>query len=130
MARRGQQFFRNAVLTNFDFQCCVTGMNIASLLNASHIVPWRVDVRQRLNPANGLCLNAMLDRAFDRGLVGFDRTGALLVSRYIARQANPATQRYFYALAGQRILPAQKMSIDTSLLDWHRHEIFEQHLSD
>lgn len=39
------------------------------LLNASHIIPWSVDVQNRLNPRNGLCLNAILDRAFDRGLM-------------------------------------------------------------
>jgi len=34
------------------------------LLNASHIIPWRVDSTNRLNPRNGICLNALHDRAF------------------------------------------------------------------
>ena len=36
---------------------------------ASHIVPWREDTQNRLNPHNGLCLSALHDRAFDQGLI-------------------------------------------------------------
>ena len=36
---------------------------------ASHIVPWATDSKNRLNPRNGLCLNAIHDRAFDRGIL-------------------------------------------------------------
>jgi len=39
---------------------------------ASHIVPWAEDERNRLNPRNGLCLNALHDRAFDRHLMWID----------------------------------------------------------
>ena len=39
------------------------------LLVASHIVPWSLDPKNRMNPRNGLCLNALHDRAFDRGLM-------------------------------------------------------------
>jgi putative restriction endonuclease len=39
------------------------------MLVASHIIPWADDPKQRMNPRNGLCLNALHDRAFDRGLM-------------------------------------------------------------
>ncbi|MES3008416.1 MAG: hypothetical protein V4751_11675 [Pseudomonadota bacterium] len=39
-ARRGQDFFRNAVLTAYDFKCCISGLSVQKLLVASHIVPW------------------------------------------------------------------------------------------
>lgn len=38
--RRGQQFFRQAVLTAYDVRCCISGINVPRLLVASHIKPW------------------------------------------------------------------------------------------
>jgi putative restriction endonuclease len=68
-ARVNQGFFRAAVLAAYGGRCCITGLCIPQLLNASHIVPWGVDVKNRTNPRNGLCLNALHDRAFDCGLL-------------------------------------------------------------
>src|SRR6185369_4845604 len=68
-----QSFFRRRVLSAYNFRCCVTGLSIKSLLVASHIVPWSVDTDNRLNPRNGLCLNALHDRAFDCGLMWVDK---------------------------------------------------------
>lgn len=70
--RVNQHFFRKRILSIFDYTCCVTGIRIPSLLVASHIVPWAKSVENRLNPRNGLCLNALHDRAFDRNLMWVD----------------------------------------------------------
>ena len=35
-------------------------------------MPWAEDAANRLNPKNGLCLNALHDRAFDRHLMWVD----------------------------------------------------------
>lgn len=70
--RVNQHFFRKRVLSAYGFQCCVTGLRMPQLLIASHIVPWHADVKNRLNPRNGLCLNALHDRAFDQGLMWID----------------------------------------------------------
>jgi putative restriction endonuclease len=69
--RVGQSFFRRAVLSAYDYRCCITGIAIPELLNASHIKPWSVanDTTEKTNPQNGLCLNAFHDRAFDRGII-------------------------------------------------------------
>jgi HNH endonuclease len=67
--RVNQHFFRVTVLSAYDNKCCVTGLAVPELLVASHIVPWARDSKQRMNPRNGLCLNALHDRAFDRGLM-------------------------------------------------------------
>jgi len=67
--RVNQSFFRKAVLSAYNFRCCITGLAISEMLNASHIVPWSKDEVNRVNPTNGLCLNAFHDRAFDRGLL-------------------------------------------------------------
>lgn len=70
--RVNQNFFRRRVLSAYNNRCCITGLAVPSLLTASHIVPWAVDIPNRLNPRNGLCLNALHDRAFDRGLLWID----------------------------------------------------------
>ncbi|HEY5982325.1 MAG TPA: HNH endonuclease [Anaerolineales bacterium] len=69
MLRVNQSFFRKAVLASYGETCCVTGLTFPTLLVASHIVPWSKDEANRVNPRNGLCLNALLDRAFDTGLI-------------------------------------------------------------
>ncbi len=70
--RVNQHFFRAAVLSAYDYKCCITGLAVRELLVASHIIPWAKDSKHRMNPRNGLCLNALHDRAFDRGLMFID----------------------------------------------------------
>ena len=67
--RVNQWFFRSRVLSAYECRCCVTGLTIQPLLTASHILPWAENEENRLNAKNGLCLNAMHDRAFDRHLM-------------------------------------------------------------
>ena len=81
--RVNQELFRSAVLSSYDDACCITGIDLPPLLVASHIVPWSKDPRERLNPRNGLCLNALHDRAFDRGLISVDPSFTVRVSRKI-----------------------------------------------
>jgi putative restriction endonuclease len=67
--RVNQSFFRKTILAAYNIRCCITGLSIPSLLTASHIVPWSEDEANRMNPKNGLCLNALHDRAFDKGWI-------------------------------------------------------------
>jgi putative restriction endonuclease len=67
-----QNFFRRRVLSAYSFRCCVTGLTNRQLLVASHIVPWASDPANRLNPRNGLSLNALHDKVFDRHLMWID----------------------------------------------------------
>jgi putative restriction endonuclease len=67
--RINQSLFRKIILAAYNYSCCITGIDNVSLLTASHIVGWSKDEKNRLNPANGLCLNALHDKAFDNGLI-------------------------------------------------------------
>src|ERR1035437_7395600 len=67
--RVNQSIFRNIVLATYNSRRCITGIENTELLIASHIVPWSKDDKNRLNPMNGLCLNALRDKAFDSGLI-------------------------------------------------------------
>ena len=56
------------------------GAAVPELLNASHIIPWSKDIARRADPCNGIALNALYDRAFDRGLITFDESFRLVLS--------------------------------------------------
>ena len=122
--RRGQALFRAAVLSAYQNRCCITGLDDARLFNASHIVPWRDDPANRLNPRNGLCLSALHDRAFDRGLITFDADLRLLLSPELDRSPSPFISQAFATYAGQRIELPEKFAPDITLLRYHREQVF------
>ena len=66
--RVNQQFFHDAVLCSYENHCCITGISNRQLLEACHISSWRDDVKNRTNPKNGLCMNPLFHKAFDRYL--------------------------------------------------------------
>ena len=67
--RVNQARFRKSVLASYNATCCISGLQHEKLVIASHIVPWRMDSKNRLNPQNGLCLSALHDKAYDQGLI-------------------------------------------------------------
>ncbi|AXV74045.1 hypothetical protein CJO75_12625 [Ralstonia solanacearum] len=83
-ARLGQGKFRREVLARWGHRCAVTGCAVPQVLRASHAKPWRESSdNERLDPDNGLPLIATLDALFDSGLIGFDATGQMKVSRQL-----------------------------------------------
>ena len=52
--RKGQDYFRRMILTNYGGRCALTGIDIPQLLLASHIIPWaeKAHKQDRLNPCN------------------------------------------------------------------------------
>jgi hypothetical protein len=77
---RVQGFFRAAVLASYEYRCALSDIALPELLNASHIIPWKVHTARRADPRNGIALNTHCDRAFDRGLITFDESLRLVVS--------------------------------------------------
>ncbi|MCY4448687.1 MAG: HNH endonuclease signature motif containing protein [Chloroflexi bacterium] len=124
-ARVGQQFFRNSVMSAYNEQCCITGLSLPALLVASHIVPWRVDEQNRLNPKNGLLLSTLHDKAFDAGLLTLDDE---LVVR-VSRKHRPDNDEFFASAIGhydgQPILRPEKFEPDKQFLRYHREHIFK-----
>jgi putative restriction endonuclease len=102
--RVNQSFFRKTVLAAYDFKCCITGLAIPELLNASHIIPWSKDEENRVNPRNGLCLNAIHDRAFDRGLLTITPEYVVKISDYVKRnKTSEATQDFLVRYEGLKL---------------------------
>ena len=99
--RVNQSFFRDRILSAYNFRCCVTGLTVQPLLTASHIVPWAEDEKNRLNPRNGLCLNALHDRAFDRHLMWIEDGYVIRFSPKLTSSSQLSTINQNYLLADQ-----------------------------
>lgn len=123
-ARVNQGFFRELILDEYRTQCCVSGLNVPEVLRASHIVGWAEDEANRLNPANGLCLSATYDAAFDRHLISFDEDCRLIFSPALAEfYGNQAFQSQFKAFEGQPIAMPRRFRPDQELLGKHRERM-------
>jgi putative restriction endonuclease len=119
--RVNQSFFRRRIISAYEFRCCVTGLAVRELLVASHIVPWAQDSANRLNPRNGLCLNALHDRAFDRGLMWVDKGFIIRFNKPLlsgALSQNPAVA-WLTSFAGQPLQLPKKFRPDPDLLLKH-----------
>jgi hypothetical protein len=120
-----QRFFREAVLSSYDYTCAMCRLKIFSLLNASHIIPWSKDKSRRANPRNGLCLCALHDRAFDRGLISIGDDNAILISSQLkVKKPCLLHQTAFESLEGKPLLLPRKFKPDPDALEYHRDKIF------
>jgi predicted restriction endonuclease len=124
-ARLGQGFFRASVLSSYEYKCCISGIAIPELLVASHIVPWKTDISNRLNPRNGLCLSFIHDRAFDLGLITISPDFRLILSKRLRMiKTNPYLCHTFHDYADKAISFPEKFSPDPDFLRFHREIIF------
>lgn len=125
--RRGQQFFRQSVLTAYDVRCCISGINVPRLLVASHIKPWASFPAERLNPRNGLCLSTLHDAAFDAGLISLDEKLTVILSQRLRDYfPQPTLEQNFVRFEGQVIrLPEKLAEPDGDALRYHREQVFQ-----
>jgi len=79
-ARNGQGLFKDRV-SKIETRCRITGVENPVHLIASHCKPWRDSTNEeRLNGENGLLLTPSIDHLFDRGFIGFEDNGKLIIS--------------------------------------------------
>jgi putative restriction endonuclease len=92
-------------------------------LVASHCKPWRDSTNEeRLNGKNGLLLTPSIDHLFDRGFIGFEDNGRLIISPVAHR---PSLQRM-----GIDTSKTVNVGVFTSgqklFLDFHRNAVLLQ----
>lgn len=125
--RVNQSFFRKAVLAAYNEKCCITGLSISSLLTASHIIPWSIDEVNRMNPQNGLCLNALHDRAFDNGLITVMPDHKVRVSPQIKKISHdPIVSDLLLKYDGVSIQEPKRFFPDARFLEYHNEVIFRK----
>ncbi|HLG40831.1 MAG TPA: HNH endonuclease [Chitinophagaceae bacterium] len=119
-SRVNQGFFRRMLMASYDSKCCITGIDSHDLLIASHIVPWSEDKNNRLNPRNGLLLNALHDRAFENGLIGIDSGFRIRISSTLkGNRANESIKRYFHQYENNTISFPSRFMPDQTFLKNH-----------
>ncbi|MDO9098411.1 MAG: HNH endonuclease [Candidatus Methanoperedens sp.] len=124
-ARVYQNFFRSSILASYENKCCITGISIPELLVASHIIPWSKDEKNRLNPHNGLCLNLLHDKAFDRGFITITEDYEIkLSSALLEYKKNEAVQKFFLPYSDKIISKPKKFLPDKSFLKYHYENVF------
>ncbi|WP_439182234.1 HNH endonuclease [Carboxylicivirga taeanensis] len=125
--RVNQHFFREVVLTNYKSTCAVTGISIPSLLIASHIKPWAKDKNNRLNPSNGICLSALYDKAFDKGLITFDHEYRIVLSSTLNEYSTKEFyQSHFRQIEKKKMILPEKYLPKKEFIEWHQENIFEK----
>ena len=125
--RVNQSVFRTMVLSNYDEHCAITGINIPDLLVAGHIIPWAESTpQQKLDPENGICLSALYDKAFDKGLITIspDDYTIRLSSALREYETQEYFDKHFGSLSGKQITIPQEHKPNRDYLAYHRDRVF------
>lgn len=87
-------------------------------LIASHIKPWaKSEAKEKLDPDNGLLLCPNHDKLFDSGLISFDDSGKIMISREFAEN-----EKTFMNIGQHmRLKPTEAQS---EFLRYHRNHVF------
>lgn len=125
--RVNQNVFRQMVIANYASKCAITGIDIPDLLFASHIIPWSKNEQERLNPENGICLSALYDKAFDKGLIGVNEKYEVILSAKLNKnKGKDYFVKYFAPIEKIKLQMPQKYLPKAEFLEWHRDCIFEK----
>ncbi len=123
--RVNQNFFRSTILSSYNLKCCITGLSIPDFLVASHIKPWSKDKENRINPHNGICLNSIHDKAFDKGFITITSDYRILLSKFFNDHANEqAVNDFFKKYENQKINLPDRFLPSKDFLEYHHQEIF------
>lgn len=122
--RVNQNVFRQMILANYNNKCAVTGFNNLNFLIASHITPWSVDKKNRLNPQNGILLNSLHDKAFENGFMGIDKNYQIVICNDFLKSKDSFVQSYFSAFHNKKIQMPVRFLPDLLLLEKHFEEKF------
>lgn len=125
--RINQNFFRSSVLSAYNNTCAITNMQVGEFLVASHIKPWAEDKNNRLNPHNGICLNSIHDKAFDRGYITIDKNYRIIISSRLKEfYSNKFINDVFKKYEGNKILLPKKFKPSLNFLEYHNDVIFKR----
>jgi putative restriction endonuclease len=123
--RVNQSFFRSAVLAAYNNTCCITGIQQKEFLIAGHIRPWGLDEANRLNPRNGITINALHDRAFESGYLTITVDYKVKISSILLKQESETSRRFFHDYEGKQIILPSRFLPDINFLKYHNDERFK-----
>lgn len=123
--RVNQNFFRKTILASYNNKCCITGSTTVEFLTACHIKPWNIDVKNRMNPQNGLCMNILHHSAFDQGLFTITKSNKILLSSELRRKNDLFIKELFLKYDNKDIFLPQKFLPHRDFLEYHNEVIFK-----
>lgn len=123
--RVNQSFFRSTILAAYNNTCCITGINQAEFLIAGHIRPWGIDEKNRLNPRNGIAINALHDKAFEAGFITITPEYLIKISPQILKQKSQHSFEFFGKFENQKINLPSRFLPDVEFLKYHNEERFK-----
>lgn len=125
--RVNQNLFRKVVLSSYSNRCAISGTNISEFLIASHIKRWSDDVENRLNPSNGICLNALYDKAFDKGFIGIDTDYKIILSDKLLKYSQEEHFKdYFKQIENKTIKLPDRFLPDKNFIQFHLDNYFNK----
>lgn len=122
--RVNQSFFRSSILAAYNNTCCITGINQAEFLIAGHIRPWGIDEKNRLNPRNGIAINALHDKAFESGFITITPDYTIKISPQIFKQKSQQSFDFFGKFENKNIILPSRFLPDVEFLKYHNQERF------
>lgn len=123
--RVNQSLFRQMILSSYSNTCAISGIDIPELLFASHIIPWSKNKKERLNPSNGICLSAIYDVAFDKGLIAIKPDYSIILSqRIMEKQTKKYYNKYFKPINDLKINLPERYEPQKEFLEWHLDNVF------
>jgi putative restriction endonuclease len=124
--RVNQSFFRSAILASYNNTCCITGIKQPELLIAGHIKPWSIDEKNRLNPCNGIAINALHDKAFETGLMTITSDYKIKISSLLFKEKNkPINEEYFLKYDNKEIILPTRFLPNIDFLEYHNRIRFK-----
>ncbi len=124
--RVNQSFFRSSILASYNNTCCITGIQQPEFLIAGHIKPWSLDEKNRLNPQNGIAINALHDKAFETGLMTITTDYKIKISSILLKQNKSiSTIEFFSRYENKEIILPSRFLPDKEFLKYHNDVRFQ-----
>ncbi len=118
--RVNQRFFRDIIMSTYDFRCCISGIQNTELLEACHILSWRENTTNRCNPENGLCMNVLFHKAYDKYLIGITPDYDIVVSDEMFEETTEENfRKYLKSINGKKIISPKRFAPNKFFLDLH-----------
>ena len=116
--RVNQSVFRENLIKKYG-KCAICGNDEIPLLNASHIMPWRVCAADEMTDVNnGLLLCPNHDRCFDLGMISFDENGKIMIASRLSKENRTLLN----------IKSSQKIKMNKAMkyyMEYHRENVFK-----
>lgn len=115
--RINQNVLRKIVLGVYSNKCAVCDIDKNNLLVCSHIIPWSLSEKDRLNPSNAICFCVLHHNLFDKGYFTLQNDLGI-------KTKNNLPQSIKKHLDGVQFRLPTKFKPDIKFIEYHRENLF------